>query len=143
MKMMRLTGMRGEKIYVNPMIAYEVTLAGDGSYIDSPYDDQGQYAHVSESPEEVVRIWEEALSTIDGGKKITPFSLKEKGHGKMKIMRLTCESGKPIYINPMHIESIYSIKDGTYVENAYNLDIVHVVMESPEEVVRIWEEAIN
>ena len=64
----------------------------------------------------------------------------------MKLMKLTQwkRNGERtmIYINPVAVFGIYRSDDHTYID-AYTIDAAYTVAEPVEEVVRIWEEAMN
>lgn len=66
MKLMKLTTSsscrgKGDPIYINPALILCISQAVDGTYIACPFDEDSYY-HVTETAEEVARIWEEAMN---------------------------------------------------------------------------------
>jgi hypothetical protein len=65
MKLMKLTNRKcpglGKTIYINPASIVCISQAEEGTYIDYPLAED-MYYHVTETVEEVARIWEEAMN---------------------------------------------------------------------------------
>ena len=65
----------------------------------------------------------------------------------MKLMKLTdfeyTGKGKTIYLNPASVIGIEAGTEGVYIAYPYNENSYYHVMETVEEVARIWEEAVN